>query len=145
MKFEINVEDDFIEQFTSGGSSEVLCQCGRNHVAMRAWDGWDNDDDFDIAEAKLQYEEQAEKDDMLILNYEYDSIGVMEVGGVIFVPECECEGWKPYMKFMVDNRRDIAEFLLNVSEEIKKLQKYENVYDVLADVNGVPREYTVSS
>ena len=145
MKFEINVEDDFINQFTSGGSSEVRCQCGRNHVAMRAWDGWDHDDDFDIDEARQVYEERAEEDDMLVLEYDYDSIAVMEVGGAIFVPECECEGWKQYMKFMVDNRKDIAEFLLNVSKEIRRIQRYESVYDVLADENGVPRDYTTHS
>jgi hypothetical protein len=71
-------------------------------------------------------------DDKLILSYETDSIDIMEIGSVIFVPECECKGWLPYMEFMVNQRYEIANFLIDVAQEVKRLNSYEEVYDILA-------------
>ena len=58
-------------------------------------------------------------------------ISLMEFGNRVFVAGCECEGWKPYMNFMINQRKDIAEFLIKTSKEIKRVQSYEDVMDVL--------------
>jgi hypothetical protein len=132
MRFEIDVEHNFIEHFTTGGASEVMCHCGRNHVAMLQYDYWDDDEATDIANIQTSYEEMAKLDDKLILSYETDSIDIMEIGSVIFVPECECKGWLPYMEFMVNQRYEIANFLIDVAQEVKRLNSYAEVYDILA-------------
>lgn len=135
MKFEIDMDDDFIKAFTTGGSPNASCSCGREHVSMLQYDYWDADpnDPMDIANIKTNYEEMAVNDDFLILDYEFDSFELMEVSNHVFVVGCECEGWRPYMNFMINERKNIAQFLISTSVEIKRVQSYEDVMTKLEE------------
>jgi hypothetical protein len=132
MDIELSVEHNFIEHFTTGGATEVQCRCGRTHTAMLAYHDWDDDHET-IDNIVSSIEEQAKEDETMILNWDVDSIDIMQIGSVIFVPECECKGWVPYMEFMVNQRYEIANFLVDVAEEVKRLQSYAEVYDILAE------------
>jgi len=132
MRFEIDMDDEFQGIFTSGGTLNADCHCGRHHVSMHGMDHWDFDDDESTPdEIRASYEEDAEKDPMLVLDYESDGQALIELGGKFFVVGCECKGWKPYMEFLIENRRKIANFLIETSKEIKRVQSYEEVMDVL--------------
>ena len=145
MKFEIEVEDQFLRTFLSGGATSASCNCGKEHIAMLAFDYWDDVEPGEVDAIKLDLAKRAEKDKDTVLHYENESIDLIELGGNMFVADCECEGWKPYMNFMVEGRKDIAIFLVEVSKEIKRLQSYEDIMDVMRDEYKIPGPFTVSS
>lgn len=144
MKFDLNVEKQFLNTFCDGGATSACCSCGKEHIAMLAFDSWDDVEPGEVDAIKLDLEERAEKDKNTIL-HDVESIDLITLGGNMFVASCDCEGWKPYMDFMVNQRKDIAFFLVEVSKEIKRLQSYEDIMDVMRDEYKIPGPYTVSS
>ena len=140
MKWEIDMDAEFERTFISGGTMNAECHCGREHISMHGMDNWDfSEGETTPEEMRAEWEEDAKTNDMLVLDYEYDGQCLIELGGKIFVAGCPCKGWKPYMEFMIDNRRKIAKFLVETSKEIKRIQSYEEVMDVLGDEYKVPR------
>jgi len=142
MKWEIDMNDEFQRIFISGGTLNAECHCGREHISMHGMDYWDFDEDETTPEEmRAEWEEDAEKNPMLVLDYENNGQCLIELAGKIFVAGCECKGWKPYMEFMIENREKIARFLIKTSKEIKRIQSYEDVMDVLNDEYKLP-QYT---
>lgn len=134
MKFEIDMDDDFMRTFSNAGATEAYCSCGRTHYAMLSYDDWNDSyfsDEMSSSNIIANLEAEAEKNDLMVLDYESDAVDLMTVGNKIFVAGCECEGWKPYMNFIVEQRKEIAKFLIETSKEIKRIQSYEEVMDIL--------------
>lgn len=131
MKFEIDMDDDFMRIFCNAGATEAYCNCGRTHMAMLSYDNWDDEPPGVVEDIIQSFEREAKLDNNLVLDYENDSMSLMEVGNKVFVAGCECEGWKPYMNFIVEQRKEIADFLIKTSKEIKRIQSYEEVMDIL--------------
>ena len=132
MRFEIDIEDDFLEIFTSGGATELTCKCGQRHIAIEQYYSWDEDHEGQIDEIVASLKEEEENDIDLTLHYDCDSMAMIEFhDGPSFVAGCKCEGWRPYMNWIIHQRRDIARFLIATSREIKRVQRYEDVMDVL--------------
>ena len=77
------------------------------------------------------YKKRAETDDMLVVYYEYDSVSQLEIDNKIFVDGCECEGWKPYMKFILTHRTQIRDFLVKVSNKAQIALAHEKTFNVL--------------
>lgn len=132
MKFELDVDYKFIQRFCDAGQSEVMCHCNRNHIAIPSYYGWSEEYEGEVDEIIASIEEDAKKDESIILHYDVDSIDIITLAGLPFVLGCDCEGWKPYMEFMVNQRKQIAEFLIDVDKEFKRLQSYEDVIDILS-------------
>ena len=78
----------------------------------------------------LEWRERA-KTDKDILLFDCDSIGVIEINGLRFAEDCECEGWAPYRDFIFQHRSDIRHFLVRLSEEAQEALKMEETYNVL--------------
>ena len=132
MKWEIDMDRDFQDIFTSGGTLNAECHCGRQHISMHGMDYWDfSEGESTPEEMRAEWEDDAETDPMLVLDYENDGQCLIELGGKIFVVGCECEGWKPYMEFLIGQRQRIAKFLVETSKEIKRIQSYEEVMEIL--------------
>jgi len=150
MHVEINMDEEFADRFVVGGSPNPMCSCGRTHVAMKTFDDWDCDiEHCDIEhraeEIRVDYEEQAETNDQLILDYEHDSLEIIELGNRVFVYGCECEGWRPYMNFIIEQRKQIAEFLIDTSKEIKRIHAQEEIMDALRGEYKINKPYEVST
>jgi len=131
MRFEIDMDAAFMRTFCNAGAPHADCDCGRTHISMLQYDCWDDQEPNEVENIRKSIEDEAEENDMIILEYENAYIDLMEIGSKVFVAGCECEGWKPYMNFMIDQRKEIAEFLIKTSKEIKRVQAYEGVMNVL--------------
>ena len=132
MRFEIDVDDDFMDIFTSGGATELTCNCGQRHIAIEQYYSWDEEYEGEVDEIIASLKEEEENDIDLTLHYDCDTMSMIEIAGCpSFVAGCKCEGWKPYMNWIVRQRRDIARFLIATSKEIKRVHAYEDVFDVL--------------
>ena len=146
MNVEINMDREFADRFVMGGTFNPTCDCGREHVAMISFDDWEfGPGEQDADELRADYEEMAKKDSTLVLNYEFDGFDLIELGKRVFVYGCECEGWRPYMNFIIEQRKQIAEFLVDTSKEIKRIHAQEEIMDVLRDEYKINKPYTVST
>jgi hypothetical protein len=125
---ELDLDNIFQDCFTTSAGPVVECNCGREHVCITS-DYFENDDKEMIA----NYYERAKTDKNLILNMEYDTIAQVEVGGKQFVEDCECEGWKPFMQFIISERKNIKNFLIRLSQKAQQALEHEKVFNVLKD------------
>jgi len=146
MDFEIDMESQFQYRFSNAGSNNAYCECGREHISMHAFDDWDfAPEESTPDEMRASYEEEAAKNDMMVLDYENDGFSIIDLSGHTWVAGCQCKGWIKYMEFLIDNRQAIAGFLVDTSKEIKRIQAYEKVMDILADEYDVKRSYAEST
>jgi len=139
----LNINDiDFSEAFwdcwSGTGSVVADCNCGKTHVAMNSIDlGWYSspDENDDHATAVAYFEEMAKNNPNMILDYgDFDTFTILELAGRGFVYGCECEGWKPYMNFIINSRYDIKEFLIKIHEEIKRAEEHYRTFEVLKEI-----------
>ena len=93
---------------------------------------FDEEDEDDMAIVET-YKKRAETEDKLIINYEYDAVSQIEIDNKIFVADCECEGWAPYMNFIVHHRRQIRDFLVMVSAQAEQALEHEKSFNILKD------------
>lgn len=126
---DLELDNAFMECFTTSGGPSVECDCGREHVCITS-DYFDPEDESDVAMV-AEYQKRAKTDDKLILNYDYDSISQIEVGGRSFAEDCECGGWKRYMDFILTHRREIKNFLIKVSDKAQIALEHEKSFNVL--------------
>lgn len=88
----IDFDDEFASVFTKAGSPISECHCGREHVCIDS----DALDDMEGQVIKSHCLQRAkDKEDQVFLHPNVDYISLLEVGGKVFVVECECEGWRP--------------------------------------------------
>ena len=130
MRFELGVDQQFLDRFCDAGASQADCSCGRHHIALAAYDSWDEEYEGEINGIKEEVIADAEKDENTTL-HDDESISLISLGNRVFVADCECKGWVPFMEFMVDQRRQIGRFLVDVNKEFIRLQEYTDVMDVL--------------
>ena len=128
---DLDLDDAFQECFTSSGGPVIECNCGREHVCITS-NYFDEDDPEDVAMIAA-YEKRAKTDEKLILHYEYDTISQVEVGGHAFAEDCECEGWRRYMEFIITNRRGIKQFLILMSARATIALEHEKTFNILND------------
>ena len=143
MKFEIDMDDAFMSTFCDAGAVEAYCNCGRTHMAMLSYG--DMTVDQSVKKIYDDLEIEAEKNNMLVLHYDHDCMDIITLADKVFVAGCECEGWKPYMNFIIDQRLEIAEFLIKTSKEIKRIQAYEKVMGILSDEYNLPDRWKLST
>ena len=124
---DLNLEDEFTTAFTRGGSPIVECDCGREHVCVESY-AFQDHDGMEMVEA---YKQRAKTDNKVIIDYIYDAISIIEVGGKLFADGCECKGWKPYMDFILQDRTQIKDFLIKVSEKAQNALEQEKVFNIL--------------
>jgi len=129
--FDIDLDNDFSNCFTSSAGPVTDCHCGREHVCINSnyFDAQSEED----ADMLNDYITRAETDKNLILDYEYDSQTLIEVDQKYFVYGCECEGWRPYMNFIMDHRRQIRDFLVTVAAKAEQALEREKTFNILAD------------
>jgi len=99
-------------------------------IQMEDWEFYDDEQSLEMLQAS--YVEMAALDDNLILDYDNHGFSMIEVAGFYFVDGCECEGWRPYMDFLFEERKYIAQFLLAANGEVKKLQSQADLMDMIA-------------
>ena len=127
--FDIDLDDDFSRSFTSSAGAVTDCHCGREHVCINS-NYFDPEDEHD-AGMIADYHTRDETDENLVLDYEYDSQTLLMVGDKWFVYGCECEGWKPYMNFIIQHRRQIRDFLVMISDRAEQALEHEKSYNIL--------------
>ena len=130
--FDIDLKEDFLESFTSAGTPVVECDCGREHVCINS-DYFKSDFEINYEEYEADYREKARTNEKVILCEEYDSIRVIEINGRYFAEDCECQGWKPYMNFILQYRSQIKEFLIRTSAQANRALEHEKTFNVLND------------
>ena len=128
---DLDLDALFQSAFEIAGSPVVDCNCGREHVCITS-DYFDPDDDGDVAMVD-SYQKRAKTDDKLILNYDYDSISVIEVDHRTYAYDCECGGYKRYMSFILEHRREIKRFLISVADKAQIALEHEKTFNVLKD------------
>lgn len=128
---DLDLDNVFQECFTTTAGPVTECSCGREHVCIHS-NYFDPENEED-AEMIADYVERAKTDKMLVLNYDYDCVGQIEVGSHIFAEGCECEGWKRYMGFILTHRTEIKRFLIQVAEQATIALEHEKTFNVLKD------------
>lgn len=131
MKLETDVDIDqiFQQAFTTAGSPNIECQCGREHVAVDSY-CWDDPESNEVLNSIL---ERAKEEDHIVLHHGCDHLSVIDISGMIFAEDCECEGWAPYRNFIFQNRRHVKDFLVNLAKEAKIAYEMEQTFDILSD------------
>lgn len=129
---EENLERAFVRAHSKFGGPTAECNCGREHVAINS-DYFEQDEQGE--EEKAHYSERAETDPKVVLDYQYDYFQTMEVGGLMFVYGCECKGWERYMNYLVNDRKEITEFLIALSDEIARAAEAERIMQRLKQVD----------
>ena len=127
---DLDLDALFQSAFEIAGSPVVDCNCGREHVCIRS-DYFRNDEEDE--QMVRDYEKRAKTDDKLILNYDYDSISVIEVDHRTYAYDCECGGYKRYMSFILEHRREIKRFLISVADKAQIALEHEKTFNVLKD------------
>ena len=124
----VDVESIFIQEFTTSGSSQFDCDCGKEHVAMDSY-YWE---DADIAEQiRKELEERAEIDENLVLHYDEESVDILRIDNRMWVADCDCKGWLPYYNFIFNNRRQITYFLHTYAQDLEKALEQEKLVHIL--------------
>ena len=126
---DLDLETDFLESFLTGGGAVQECDCGREHVAI-------NSDYFDYPEDEctvFDYKHRAETDEMLVLHDDFDYIGCIEIDRKVWADCCECRGWEPYMKFIINHRHSIRDFLVRTSARVEVALEHEKTFRILKD------------
>lgn len=126
---DLELDGIFQSCFLTSGGAVTECECGREHVAIDSC----YLDDEEGQEMIKDFRERAKTDKNFILHDGVDSIGQIEVAGHYFAEDCECEGWKPYMNFILNNRREIKRFLIQVSDAAQIALEHEKTFNVLKD------------
>ena len=116
----------FRAAFGGAGGPTLECHCGKYHVAMESdWFVRYGDEDAE-AEMKGLLAREKDGDENLVLHYDCDDIRFITVNGKDYVDVCDCEGWKPYMKFIVQERINIYYFLHDSVDNFIKEAKWES-------------------
>lgn len=126
--YTLNLDDDFQQIFTRGGSPVVECSCGREHVCINSPAFNEDKESQQIAK---EYKKRAKTDKNLILEHEYDCICIVKVNGLIFAEDCECKGWEPYLKFILKERVYIKNFLIRIAEKAQIVLDHEKTFNIL--------------
>ena len=127
---DLNFEQEFIDTFTSGAGSVEDCHCGKEHVAIDS-DLFTPEEEY--VETIKDFTEREAAGDDIMLHYNCDYIETISVNGLHFIEGCECEGWKPYMNFMINERRNIRSFLIKMAEEMRRAYDQEKILEILKD------------
>lgn len=125
---ELELDEVFQDCFIRGAGPVIECECGREHVAINS-EYFDAEDEGMVAE----YIERAETNDKLVLHYDCDAIGQISLAGRMWAETCECNGWKPYMEFIVSNRSQIKDFLIQIADKAQIALEHEKTFNVLKD------------
>lgn len=126
---DLDVADTFQECFSYYSASVVECECGREHVCINSY-YWEDDEDHEAVKA---YRERALTDENLVINEEYDTIREVHIAGKKFAEDCQCEGWKPYMEFIINNRKEIKQFLILLAAKATTALEHEKSFNILKD------------
>lgn len=134
MKLETDVDIDTIFQwaFISAGSPVIDCNCGRHHVCIDSY-AFQNDAEDEQMRKEYIYRDDEGEDENLILHYGIDTLGVIDISGVIFAEDCECKGWAPYRNLIFKNRRAIKNFLVKLADEAQQVIDQEKTFNILKD------------
>jgi 2-phosphoglycerate kinase len=128
---DLDLDSIFQECFTSSHGAVTECECGREHVCIENQDYFDPIIDIEMIED--YWNRAANEDDMIVIHTEYDTIGSIKVGGHYFAEDCECQGWKKYMEFIVNNRREIKDFLVAMADKAQIALEHEKSFNILKD------------
>ena len=131
MKLEVDIDIDelFVRSFTTAGSPNVECNCGRQHICIDSY-CYEEPDDIELLN---NYKERAETDDKIVLVEGCDHLSVISISGHIFAQDCECKGWEQYRNFVFHNRRAIKQFLIDLSTEAQQALDVEATFNTLKD------------
>ena len=128
---DLDLDNAFQECFSTSAGPVLECHCGREHVCITS-NYFDENEPGDV-EMIADYEKRALTDENLILHYEFDTIGEVCVAGKIYAEDCECEGWRPYMNFIISERKNIKEFLITMAEKATIALEHEKTFNILKD------------
>lgn len=84
--------------FGWGGTPVATCNCGRIHYVANG----ENMDDGELAD--LERKRGEDKKGIYVRRSEGDSVGIIEVGGVVHVWGCECGSLDKIENFLWSNR-----------------------------------------
>jgi len=127
---DLDLDAEFKECFTRFGSPVIECNCGREHVCINSYYFKNDDDDVQMAK---DYRERAKTDEKIVLNEIDDDQSVYIFNHVRFAEDCECEGWKPYMSFILNERTHIRDFLIKVADKAEIALEHEQTFNILKD------------
>jgi len=110
------VSNEFFMAFTGAGSyvSETCGFCGRVHFVNRDSEGG-NYEEGHYEDLLARMEREPEKYVM-----HTDAISYGYLAGVLFIPECPCNGGTRYEKFIINHASQIADFMQAMAERKQK-------------------------
>lgn len=121
--FDLDLEQEFLEAFTVGGSPVSQCQCGREYVCV------DNTYYFDgLGAHSSDYIDCAKEDSNIKIMHDIDGVTILDVLGRHFIAECECRGWVPYMELLIANHREISMFVTSTDKKLELALEYEKTF-----------------
>jgi len=125
---DLDLDGDFQECFTRFGSHLSECDCGKEHFCI---DGY-GFDDYSTEEMQ-NIIERAKTDENMVMHREFDHVSVLELAGRRYVVGCDCEGWRPYMEFILRHRVHIKDFLITVADKAEIALEHEKTFNILKD------------
>jgi hypothetical protein len=103
--------DDFVGCFVGGGSPNVECHCGRNHIAIES--------DYLSDDERAYYNDENVKDpDGWIFEYGIDTIHYVNIGDKQFVDGCPCNGPRHYENLFWEHRKEYRRYLTIVKMKL---------------------------
>lgn len=139
---DLDLDEEFQSIFTNWGTHIGECNCGRTHVCI---DSYAFNQDEEHEKIKEDMIKLSKEDNKVILHHGYDHVSVMEIAGRHFVEDCECEGWRPYMDFIMQHRIRIKDFLIKVADKAQIALEREKTFNILKNKNLAFPSYGDSS
>lgn len=123
----------FLDSLSGGGTSSIICSCGRMHYATNdSYDCDEEDDSQSMLDCAL--EEQKKDPDGVIINFKDDFVHTKEIDNKIFVVDCPCNGLRRYEEWMWNNRNTFREYFVKRVNQEAIWAEQEKVKNKLAGI-----------
>jgi len=130
LETDVNIDQIFQSVFFVAGSAVIACDCGRRHVCIDS-DVFNTNASTEQMRKEYIFQDDDGENENLILYYDVQSLGVININGISFAENCECNGWEFYRNFVFHHRQQIKNFLIEMADQAKLALDEEETFNIL--------------
>jgi len=123
--------DMFLESLNGhrSGSPHIECYCGRNHYCPDS-QSYNGEDEFEL-EAR---EEKKLNPAGVVLHEEYDAVMAIDMGGPVYVIDCECNSLRRYEDIFWNSKSIIQSYFPKREAYEKEMAEQQLIVDKLKGI-----------